>query len=97
MLLALYKREAKCYFVSGIYVTNTIIGPIMACLMAEVLLIVALQPTWSEVLWIIFIPMLYCLFATVAGISINLRLHSFDWSKEEVVVKQSAASGLGAL
>ncbi len=34
LLKTLYLREAKRYFSSSIYVTNTIVGPIMACIMA---------------------------------------------------------------
>ncbi len=34
LMKTLYIREAKQYFSSGIYVTNTIIGPILGCVMA---------------------------------------------------------------
>ncbi len=34
MPLALYKRELRRYFSSTVYVTNTIIGPIMGCILA---------------------------------------------------------------
>ena len=34
LIAALYRREFKRYFASGIYVTNTIMGPVMGTLMA---------------------------------------------------------------
>ncbi len=43
MLLALYKREFKRYFASSVYVTNTIIGPVMGLLFSGALLFVAPQ------------------------------------------------------
>lgn len=38
VLVTLYKREKKRYFASSIYVTNTIIGPILATIMAGAIL-----------------------------------------------------------
>ncbi len=35
------------------------------------------------------------LFCTVFSITVNIRFHSFDWQKEEQVVKQSASAALG--
>ena len=40
---ALYRREFKRYFASGIYVTNTIMGPIMGTLMAGALFFVGMD------------------------------------------------------
>ena len=37
MLSALYRRECKRYFASSVYVTNTIMGPVMGTLMAAAL------------------------------------------------------------
>ena len=42
-LKALYKKEAKQYFSSSIYVSNTIIGPILTCIASVALLFVNLQ------------------------------------------------------
>ncbi len=39
MLSALYKRDLKRYFASGIYVTNTIISPIMGTILSAAILI----------------------------------------------------------
>jgi ABC-2 type transport system permease protein len=38
--MALYRRERKRYFASGIYVTNTILSPIMAVLLAVGLMVI---------------------------------------------------------
>ncbi len=174
---ALFLREVKRYFASSVYVTNTIIGPIMGCLMcvalcvagvetitgalpvpidvaglapfavaavfcmmtttstsvsmegkqfwilrslpvpvkalldakillnlalmapfflvAEVCLTIALRPGPLALLWQLLIPAALMLFSVVAGVTGNLRFHSFDWEKEEQVVKQSASAMLG--
>ncbi len=177
MLKALYVREIKLYFSSVVYVTNTIIGPILGCVMSgavcfvgtdeligllpfdipvnsiiplavsvifcmmtatssaismegkqistvktlpipaktfldskillnltlilpfyvisQVFLIIALKPTLSELVWMIIAPMLVIIVSVVFGITVNLKFHSFDWEKEEQVVKQSLNAMLG--
>lgn len=177
ILKALYFRELKRYFSSSIYVTNTIIGPVLGTVMSVALCIVgvdtilkslpieinlpnilpfvfsaifcmmtttsvsismegkqfwvmkslpitsktlfdskillnlslmlpffavsqvafaiAVKPSILELLWMILIPMLLMLFVTVFGITVNLKFHSFDWEKEETVVKQSLSAALG--
>ena len=175
LLKALYIREVKRYFSSSIYVTNTIIGPILGMIMAvalcvsgletvqeafpvdihgllpyvfagvfctmtttctsismegkqfwvvkslpiptktlldsklllnltlmipcylvsEVALILAVKPGVWELLWLVLIPAAVALFSLVFGITVNLKFHSFDWEKEETVVKQSLSSALG--
>ena len=178
LITSLYKREVKRYFASSIYVTNTIIGPIMAMvlsiglavagvetlsaqlpplpfaieslvpfalaatftlmtttcvsismegkevwimktlpvpakslwdskillnlsliapfyLISEIVLIFALKPSFFDAIRLILIPGSNILFALVIGITINLKIHSFDWENEAYVVKQSASAGLG--
>ncbi len=178
LLTALFKREMKRYFASSIYVTNTIIGPIMATLMAvalfttggieslrqtmplpidisvllpfvvsgvftmmtttavsismegkewwiiktlpvsakalfdakillnlvlmlpfyivtELLLLLSVKPDFLGALCLILVPAVSGVFAVVFGITVNLRFHSFDWAREEAVVKQSAAAAFG--
>lgn len=177
LLAALYRREFKRYFASGIYVTNTIMGPVMGTLMAaglcfagmdsvsemmgmplniapfvpffvggafgmmppsavsvsmegknwwivktlpitakalfdakillslslmapfyvvsEVLLMLTVRPAGFDILWMILIPLVICLFACVAGLSANLLLPRFDWDNEVNIVKQSASAALG--
>ncbi len=64
-------------------------------LVSQVLLAIALQPGIPELLWLLLIPGLLCVFAVVLGITINLWLHRFDWESEAYVVKQSAPAALG--
>ncbi len=175
LLKALYLREVKRYFTSSVYVTNTIVGPIMGTLLAgaflvvgadtltanvpfdllplmpfvlsavftmmtttstsismegkqiwlikslpisvkawldakillnlslmlpfylisEALLIIAIKPSFLELIWLLLIPLVIMLFAVVFGITVNKKLYSFDWVHETAVVKQSAAAALG--
>ncbi len=176
LLKTLYFREAKRYFSSSIYVTNTIIGPILAavasvalcftgietvksaipivniekiipfavsaifCMMtttsvsismegkqfilikslpiypktlfnskillnlslifpfyiiSEICMIISLKPSPIELIWTILIPALMILFSTAFGITVNLKLHSFDWENDVIVVKQSAPAAIG--
>ncbi len=177
LLKTLYFREAKRYFSSGIYVINTIIGPILGTIMSvalcivdvstiknmlpiaidiagllpfafsavfcmmtttsvsismegkqfwiikslpipakallnsklllnlslmlpfylasEIAMSIALKPSLSELIWLLFIPASLILFVVVLGITVNLKFHSFDWEKEEAVVKQSLPAVLG--
>ncbi len=175
LLKALYVRELKRYFASSIYVTNTILGPILGAVMAVVLcftgleliqntlpvdvtgllpvavgavfcmmtttsvavsmegkqfwivkslpvpaktlldskillqltlmlpcygvalvaMCVATRPGLLALLWMICIPVSLMLFSAVVGITVNLTFHSFDWEKEETVVKQSLSAMLG--
>lgn len=177
MTRALYIKEAKRYFSSSIYVTNTIVGPIMGAIMSvalcfigvdkiigslpikidivgllpfafsavfcmmtttsvsvsmegkqfwvikslpvptkalldskillnlslmlpffaisQIALCIALKPTLIELLWQFSIPLSTILFVVVFGITVNLKFHSFDWEKEETVVKQSLPAALG--
>ncbi len=175
LLKCLYLREAKRYFASSIYVVNTILGPIMGCVMAgavcfagvdavqqllpvevadllpfvlggvfsmmtttavsismegkqfwvvkslpipakdlfdskillnlslmlpfyilsEVFMILALRPQALQLLWLLLIPAQIMVFSVIFGITVNRKLYSFDWEKEEQVVKQSAATALG--
>lgn len=175
LLKALYIRELKRYFSSSIYVTNTIIGPILGVaavcalsfggleamknqlpmdvslllpfliatvftmmtttcvsismegkqfwivksmpiptkalldskllvnltlqvpcfLLSLAVLVIALRPGLSSLLWIVLIPPTVMVFSVVLGLTVNLKIHSFDWEKEETVVKQSLPAALG--
>lgn len=174
---ALYIREARRYFSSGIYVTNTIIGPIMGTILAIGLCVAGLEPPeaslppvlpvrqlipyffagvfctmtttsvavsmegaqfetikslpvptkdWldskillnlslmlpfalvsllalalglkpdpAQLVNLVTVPASIMLFSVVFGITVNLKFHSFDWEKEEAVVKQSFSAMAG--
>lgn len=177
LLKALYIREAKRYFASSTYVTNTIVGPILGTIMAialcvsgpetilsvfpvpidlmgllpfvfsavfcmmtttsvsismeggkiwitkslpiptkawldskillnlsltlpcflvaEIAFILGLKPDFLSVLWLLLIPGSVMVLSVVLGITVNLKFYSFDWEKEETVVKQSLPAMLG--
>lgn len=179
IMQALVKREAKRYFASSVYVTNTIIGPIMGtafcaalffvdletalvglpvkmnldaaipfimagifslmnpvcvsismegkewwiakslplsakqildsklafglCLVApfwfvsEIIVMLALRPSITEMLWLVVVPAITMVFSCVFGITVNLKLPKLTWETEVSVVKQSAASAVGGL
>ncbi len=178
LLKTLYFREIKRYFSSAIYVTNTIVGPVLGAVMAvalcvggtesvtaefpfpidvtgllpfvfaavtcmmsttsvsislegnrfwivkalpvptkiwldakilmyltlqlpfyaiaEVLFAIALRPSVAELVWLLVIPAVTVIFSAVFGVAVNLRFHSFDWTQEAVVVKQSLPAALGS-
>ena len=179
VLSALVKREAKRYFASSVYVTNTIVGPILGvvfagalagvgmeemqqmmglpmdvsgavpfvlagifCMMgtsctsismegkewwivkslpisakdiitskilfnllldapfylvAEVLLVIGLKPSFMELMWLILVPIVGIVFSCVWGIFINLKMPKLNWDNEVDVVKQSASAAVGGL
>lgn len=43
----------------------------------------------ADILFIIFIPILACLFSGFLGVCVNLKLPRFDWTNEITVIKQS--------
>lgn len=61
---------------------------------AEVFAFLAVKPSLEEGIWLIAVPLVYTLFLSVAGLTINLAVPVFDWENEVYVVKQSAAAML---
>lgn len=179
MMKALVSREAKRYFSSGTYVTNTIIGPVMAVIFAaslffvdmndalkglpinidinaaipvlfsgilvmnspiataismegkefwisktlpilsrdilksklifnamlivpfyvvgEVIMIIALRPSITKVLWMVVLPAIVIVCALVVGIAANLKFPKLNWDSDVEVVKQSASALIGGM
>ncbi len=85
--------SAKMLFDSKIIFNLLLISPFY--LVSELLLIITFKPSPLELLWLILVPALFIIFSLVAGISLNIRFHSFDWEREEQVVKQSASAFFG--
>ncbi len=83
----------KLWLDSKLLLNLSLIAPFY--LVAAVAMVIARRPTPLELLWLLLIPASVIVFAVVLGISINLKLHSFDWEKEETVVKQSLPAMLG--
>ncbi len=64
-------------------------------LVSVVSMAIATRADWLQLVWLALIPAGISLFSVVLGITVNLRFRSFDWEKEETVVKQSLPAMLG--
>ena len=60
-------------------------------LVSEILLLVALKPDVVYAVCLIFVPVVYIVFLSVAGVALNLKLPLMEWESEVRVVKQSAS------
>ena len=50
---------------------------------------IMLNLTSFDIMFIIFIPILACMFSGFLGICVNMKIPRFDWSTEITVIKQS--------
>lgn len=66
-------------------------------LVSEILLIIALRPSFMELVWLVLLSLVLILFSQVVGLTANLKMPVFDWENEVSVVKQSASAALGGL
>lgn len=81
---ALYRKEFKRYFASNVYVTNTIIGPIMATVMAGALIFVDLGDVLAALpidldlakLVPVVFSMIFCLMTTT---SVAVSMEGKEW------------------
>ena len=87
--------DAKTVFDSKILLNLAIVAPFYV--IAEVLIILALTPSFVELVWLIFLPIIYMLFTFVFGITVNLHMPVLHWENEVAVVKQSASAMVGGL
>ena len=87
--------STKLILDSKIMVSLTLAIP--SCLIAGIISAAALGNQGINSIWLIIMPMLYCLFASVAGIAINLKHPDFHWDNEVVPIKQSASLLIGML
>ena len=65
--------------------------------LSEIILLFTVRTTVLQRLWILIVPLVYLVFATVWGMCTNLRFPKFRWETEAEVVKQSASVALGML
>lgn len=86
--------KSKDIFDSKILVNLAIAFP--CYIIAVILSILAVKPSFIGGVWIVLIPAVYILFSAVAGITVNLAFPVMKWDNETTVVKQSA-SGLVAM
>ena len=66
-------------------------------LLSELLMIFAIKPAISDLIWILLIPAIMILFSCVYGIAINLHFPVMEWESEVSIVKQSVSSILGGM
>ena len=78
---------------SKMLVTLTLLAPFYV--VAEILLTIALKPAPIDLVFQVLLPAAIICFVVVWSIRGNLIFYSFDWTKEEAVVKQSAAAAVG--
>ena len=87
--------QTKTVFDSKILLNLSLMAPFFV--VAEILSILALKPEGMELFWLLFLPMVFMIFACVFGITVNLRFLNLDWENEVTVVKQSASAMIGGL
>ena len=61
-------------------------------LISSVLLAIATRPNPVDLLWLIFLPLLYALFGSVLGLFVNLKLPMMNWDHEAQPVKQGKST-----
>lgn len=87
--------RSKDIFDSKILVNLAIAIP--CYVIAVILSIIAIKPTFIGGVWIVLIPAAYILFSSVTGITINLALPVMKWENETRVVKQSSSTFVAML
>lgn len=75
---------------SKILVNLTVMLP--CCVIAWILLLLALPMTALDALFVLLVPVCYTLFMSVVGLAVNLKMPIFNWESETTVVKQSGAA-----
>ncbi len=64
-------------------------------IISEAVALAVLKPDFTEALVILLFPLANALLCGIFGLLVNLKLHTFDWDREEYVVKQSAPAAIG--
>lgn len=82
--------KGKAIWDSKILLNLTIALPFYAA--AVILSLLAVHPSAGHAFWLIILPLIYILFTSVTGITINLAMPVFDWENEVRAVKQSAST-----
>lgn len=80
---------AREFYGSKILANLSVAAPFY--LVSEILLVLAVKPAWSQLVWLIVIPACYVIFSCVVGIAVNLAFPVLKWENEVQIVKQSAS------
>lgn len=76
----------------NVFFAKALLAPIVSLpgvLFTSIASAVTLELTLLDILFIILIPILACIFSGFLGICVNMKLPRFDWSTEITVIKQS--------
>ena len=57
-----------------------------------ILLFIAIKPSFMEGVWFLLVPLVYILFSTVVGITINCKMPLLNWESEAEAVKQGGST-----
>ena len=75
-----------------VFVAKALLAPIVSLpgvIFTSIASALTLRLKSADILFIIFIPILACLFSGFLGVCVNLKLPRFDWTNEITVIKQS--------
>ncbi len=81
--------STKVILDSKILVNLTLAVP--SCAIAAVLCVAALGYQGMSSVWMLVIPLMYCVLASVMGMAINIKFPQFHWDNETSAVKQGTA------
>lgn len=87
--------RAKELLDSKLLMNLSMIGPFY--LISVILVAIGQRVSFMELIWLILVPLVALLFASVFGQTVNLKLPVFDWENEVTVVKQSASMLVGGI
>lgn len=62
-----------------------------------ILLFIAIKPNFIEGVWFLLVPLVYILFSTVVGITINCKMPLLNWESEAEAVKQGGSTFIAML
>lgn len=82
--------QTKDIFNSKILVNLTIAIP--AYIISVILFCLTIKTTLMGYILLILVPLVYILFISVVGITVNVKMPVFDWENETSVVKQGAST-----
>ena len=61
----------------------------------ELIMIIALKPSISYLVWMIVMPIAIISCTLVMGLAVNLKFPKLNWNSDVEVIKQSASSAIG--
>ena len=65
--------------------------------LSEVILLFTMRVGLLQRVWLLLVPLVYCIFSATWGLFVNLKFPKLKWETETEIVKQSAAVFLSIL